>query len=74
MAVDPRFFGPVTVYGSHRHFHSAGECQEARTHVRLDRNKINPAIMRAAIRMITWTSVYAPVIEQEMLGLKRARS
>jgi hypothetical protein len=52
VAFDSRIFGPAIVYGSHRHFHSAGEFQEPRTHVRLDRRRINPAIMRVATRMI----------------------
>src|SRR5260370_8858466 len=40
MAFDPRLFGPATVRGSHRDFHSTGECQEARTHTRPDRRRI----------------------------------
>ncbi len=40
MAFDPRLFGPATVRGSHRDFHSTRECQEARTHTRPDRRRI----------------------------------
>src|SRR5437870_5518310 len=46
-----RFFGAAAVYGSHRYCRSAGECQEAGTLVRLDRNELGPGIVRVARRM-----------------------